>query len=558
VSDLNQLYFALSRADAAGDAEGARQLAAYIRQQGARPEASSEARAQSQANIAADQASYSPTAGRSNIAAGFGKALVDLGRGAGQMLSVRGQPVVSRQDIAESRQTDAPLMATTGGKVGNFAGNVAAIAPAMFVPGANTVAGAGLIGAATGLLQPSESTGETATNVALGGALGAGGQKLGQVAGSAIGKFASGRASQAADDKSANAVRDQIIAEARKVGYKVPPATVNQTSTVARTVESLAGKDAMKQTAAVGNQKVTDRLVREEFGLPRGAPLSKTTLHTIRQKEGGVYKAVKESGDIMADQQYLSEIDKLGSVADEVANDFPDFDVAGSAEIQKLRATLGQQGFSAPGAVEMLKELRHQASKNLAWNVEDPAKKALGLSQREAAGILEEQVMRHLQGQGKDALAAAFDKSRQTIAKTYSVQAALNEGSGHIVAGKLAAQLRKGKPLSGNLEKIARFASAVDAGVVKEMNGSPGVSALVASLATAGGAGGLALGNPAAAAVAAGVPLTREIARRGLLTRAGQAMSAPRYKPAGNTLLELMQRSAPLSAPVAIGLGNAE
>lgn len=100
--------------------------------------------------------------------AGYGKAGADLVRGAGQLVGM-----VSRDDVAEARRLDAPLMATTAGTVGNIAGNVAALAPAALIPGANTLVGGAAIGAATGLLQPSTSTRETLTNVGLGGVGGA-------------------------------------------------------------------------------------------------------------------------------------------------------------------------------------------------------------------------------------------------------------------------------------------------------------------------------------------------------------------------------------------------
>lgn len=519
---------------------------------------------QSHANIAAEQAGYSPTSGMSGLekfAAGAGKVAYDLGRGVGQLLP-RGPmgmagPQVTRQDVEQSRVVDAPLMQSGAARAGNLAGNVVAAVPAAFVPGANTVAGAGLVGAGMGLLQPSTSSAETTANIAFGGAGGAGGQKLGQWAAPKIGQAITARATAAADAKSANAVRDQVLAEARKLGYKTPPASVNQESALARGVESLSGKQAMMQTAAVTNQKVTNRLVREEFGLPRSAPLSFSTLEGIRRKAGEAYKAVKGSGDVVTDQNYLDDLTNLSKSADELKADFPDLDIAGSKEIQGLQNGLLREKFSANGALEVIKELRHSASKNLAWNVDDPAKKALGMAQREAAGIVEDQVIRHLQSQGKGALANAFDKGRQTIAKTYSVQAALNEGSGNVVAGKLGAQLRKGKYLSGNLEKIARYASSVESGVVKESVGSPGVSALIAGASMGGGGAGLAMGNPGAAAVLAGLPLAREGARRALLSSVGQKVAAPGYN-ANNSLLQLMHGFAPLSAPIGIGIANSK
>jgi hypothetical protein len=105
-------------------------------------------------------------------AAGAGKALADLGRGLGQYIPTirEGElsTLVTRDDVAEARRRDAPLMRTRGGTVGNLAGNIAMLAPTALIPGANTLTGAAAIGAATGALQPSTSGRETLTNTGLG------------------------------------------------------------------------------------------------------------------------------------------------------------------------------------------------------------------------------------------------------------------------------------------------------------------------------------------------------------------------------------------------------
>lgn len=100
-------------------------------------------------------------------AAGFGKAIYDVGRGAGQLVGA-----VSRDDVAKSRELDAALMESGAGMAGNLAGNVVMLAPTAMIPGANTIAGGAAVGAVSGLLQPSTSGSETFTNTALGGVLG--------------------------------------------------------------------------------------------------------------------------------------------------------------------------------------------------------------------------------------------------------------------------------------------------------------------------------------------------------------------------------------------------
>lgn len=99
-----------------------------------------------------------------NWLAGAGKATVDIGRGVGQTLGLE-----SRADVQASRERDAPLMATKAGRFGNIVGTGVDLLPAAFIPGAGTLAGAAAIGAGTGALQPSTSTGETVKNTLLGG-----------------------------------------------------------------------------------------------------------------------------------------------------------------------------------------------------------------------------------------------------------------------------------------------------------------------------------------------------------------------------------------------------
>lgn len=172
MATTEQLYSALAKADAAGDVAGAKMLADHIRSLVAAP--------------APEAPKPDPSAGGGRLRvgpidtgintpewldrglAGAGKGMADLARGVGQLTGK-----VSRDDVAESRKNDAPLMNTTAGQLGNVGGNVAAALPAAFMPGANTVAGSAVIGSLMGLLNPSTSTEETLKNVGYGGAAGA-------------------------------------------------------------------------------------------------------------------------------------------------------------------------------------------------------------------------------------------------------------------------------------------------------------------------------------------------------------------------------------------------
>lgn len=168
MTDLAPLYAALKNADAAGDTVGAAKLANYIKSlpAGGTP-------AVPPSGVAAlDNPAGSAIEGNSfgqNLLSGLGRGITQVGRGIGERLGV-----LSPQDIDASRQMDAPLMSTTGGKIGSPLGSAAVLAPAAFIPGVNTVAGGAALGAASGLAEPT-GTGESVLgNVARGAMLGGG------------------------------------------------------------------------------------------------------------------------------------------------------------------------------------------------------------------------------------------------------------------------------------------------------------------------------------------------------------------------------------------------
>lgn len=128
------------------------------------------------------QKTVDPTEGMSGpqkFFAGAGKAMYDIGRGAGQLVGM-----VDQKDIDEAKRLDAPLMNTGAGSVGNVIGNVATALPAMFMPGANGVVGASLAGGVMGALQPVPTGDSRFNNSALGAVAGG----LGQGVANAIGR----------------------------------------------------------------------------------------------------------------------------------------------------------------------------------------------------------------------------------------------------------------------------------------------------------------------------------------------------------------------------------
>jgi hypothetical protein len=63
---------------------------------------------------------------------------------------------------------------------------------------------------------------------------------------------------------------------------------------------------------------------------------------------------------------------------------------------------------------------------------------------------------------GKGGLVKEWQKARTTMAKTYDVEAALNDVTGDVSARQLGLMRKRGKPLTGNLETVARFGRAFE------------------------------------------------------------------------------------------------
>lgn len=271
----------------------------------------------------------------------------------------------------------------------------------------------------------------------------------------------------------------------QREGYVVPPATIKpNVRNVA--LESIGGKQATEQTARMVNQQVTNKLANRTLGLPETREITQDSLEQVRDEAGKVYEMVKNAGRIAADADYKAGLQKMRAEISEIMSDFPDADVAAAGDIDKLIKSLDVADFDAKSGMAFLKQLRNEAADNLAA-LDDPTRKALGRAQRSAAENLEEMVFRHLDKIGQGNLAKQFDNARRQIAKSYTIQAALDEGSGSVDAMKLSQILNKGKPLSPELELAARMGGSFPRAMIRpERTGSVGSNALDLAMTGAG------------------------------------------------------------------------
>jgi len=249
------------------------------------------------------------------FAAGAGKAVVDAGRGAKQILAEKGNRMTLAQalspqqqmtmqawghgdrlqqkvmpdaglqaiqkEINDSRRLDAPLMDTTEGTLGNIGGNVAMTLPTLAMPGANTYTGSALMGSVMGALQPTakgESRGLNTVAGATGGLAGYGlGASLGKVAKAAAGKVskiegevaekaAAQAAAETATAKSAagNAAQNAYrqLEHLRELGA-LRGLSAEEAQIAAELEKELAGKAAEKLMPAAAAKESTAKAYKE-------------------------------------------------------------------------------------------------------------------------------------------------------------------------------------------------------------------------------------------------------------------------------------------------------
>lgn len=357
---------------------------------------------------------------------------------------------------------------------------------------------------AGGALQGAASTAIVNPEDALsGGAIGAvlpGGSvlasKAGNLLGKGLGKLASG------GDVIPQATKE-AAGKAISQGYVVPPSQVKPTL-ANRLIEGTAGKITTAQNASARNQGISNTLAAKAIG---ASDLSEGSITAVRKSANAHYDAVAKVGKLESDDTFRAAIDQASARTAKFAEDFPGLK---NKDVDDLVESLKTKGsFNSDTAIEAIKRLREDASANKISL--DAAKKELGRVQGKIAGSLEDLVDRNLTKMGKPELLGNYRAARQTLAKTYSVEKATDKATGNLNANKLAAELQKGKPLSGELRDIAEFAQAFPKAAqnIAKMGSLPGTSPL-----DVGGVGLLSgiTGNPGFLALMALRPAARKAA----------------------------------------------
>jgi hypothetical protein len=242
------------------------------------------------------------------------------------------------------------------------------------------------------------------------------------------------------------------IQKARDLGYVIPPTQANPTM-LNRAMEGVAGKLTTAQNASAKNQEITNKLASKALGLPEDTFISPEVLTNIRNTAGQAYENLKLSGTIKTSPKFIQALDNIKPYQDAIqaSKDFPQ---RAANPIIEVIDSLKRPNFDVNSAVSKINVLRNDA--DLAFRQGD---NALAKANKDASQVLENTIENYLTNTKQTDLLDKFRNARTLIAKTYSVEKALNPASGTIDATKLANQLKSKKPLTGELKSIAEFSS---------------------------------------------------------------------------------------------------
>lgn len=236
-------------------------------------------------------------------------------------------------------------------------------------------------------------------------------------------------------------------------GYTLPPTQVKP-SLANRLIEGIAGKATTAQNASFINQQVTNKLAAKSLGLPEDAVITPETLQNIRSTAGQAYENLRLSGRVKTSPKFIQALDNIEPYKDaKIAA--RDFNAPEKNAVIDVIDSLKTPSFDVSSAVSKINTLRTDANK--AFKAGDTA---LYQANRQASEVLENTIENYLANSKQTDLLSKFRDARQTIAKTYSVEDALNPKTGTVDAKKLAAQLKGKKPLTGELKQIGEFGAA--------------------------------------------------------------------------------------------------
>lgn len=206
------------------------------------------------------------------------------------------------QDISNSRNLDKPLMSTTGGKAGQFAGDAALLATAPEGLAGSIGGGAALAGA-----QPTSGDESRLTNTALGAAGGAAGYGVGRALGAAI---------QPITDR-LSALGQQFRAILTREGVPLDAAQATG-SKVVTTLKNAAGDSPVVDNSNFPQQQAQQftRATLEKMGVQNATEASPAVMQAGRQRLKESYNQIAARNTITYDPPLNQDISRIRYDAD--------------------------------------------------------------------------------------------------------------------------------------------------------------------------------------------------------------------------------------------------
>jgi hypothetical protein len=247
-------------------------------------------------------------------------------------------------------------------------------------------------------------------------------------------------------------------AAGRDLGLAVPPMQVAPSKTAER-VQTLAGSENIIDEANKVNAPKWKAAAREDLGLPAGQKLDKAAFDAALSKPSLTepYKAVAKLGVLDDPNVNVGvQLENLKPVA--LAGDTGEA-AAAAAWLSKLQDDVAN-GLDANVATRSIRQFRDEATAMFkaqrSGQLISPENIAIARAKQGAADALERLIEQNIQDK---TILYEYQRARAANARIYDYMRATDFASGEIDPKVLAGLASEGRPLSGNLAKMADFAA---------------------------------------------------------------------------------------------------
>jgi hypothetical protein len=381
-------------------------------------------------------------------------------------------------DIAENRAAMKGLTSTKMGMAGDVLGNLAMAAPTMMNPAAATMKGAAAIGSAFGAFRPTMGDESRLENMAMGGAMGAGGQWLGnKVLGALVGQRAgqsatggsatatsSGGASSASstvtggatargtgggynfgtvgDDVSAGLNESQraLMERAQALGYKMTPGQASGSKSLQQMeakLESQPMTSGRFNAIKSHNQTINNRIAADSIGESADV-VDATVLAKAHDRISNVYKMVADDTKRAIEPEGF--IAKLAGIEDEFSGLLPAGSIINHPLVNRLYGFAGEGGATGRQLQNIASKLGRAAKNEMTGNGD----RELGMALSQAKDLADDLLQQGLKGETAALFKTARSQYRNTMLLTDRL-GVVNPSNGNVSSAALANVLSKDK-----------------------------------------------------------------------------------------------------------------